>query len=296
MMLILNEEKYAKDLLTGARQDVKSIVKKIELITRYNYHVLQKTDVDNYKSCVLWLEKHHNIFCEQNYSNVISDHIKKAKKRPFYNVPNIQITKTELNIIESQKDIKHEKVLFSLLCMAKLQKFANGYDNGLVAYNIPELFKSSRVVVPVSTREDILNDFFMCGLIGVPRKVDTQCLFVNFIDDGDDVAFELSEKDCEDLAYAYLYYTKKGKIIRCTKCGRLIKKSKKYDYICEDCQRAAGQMRVRWCVDCGLEFQVNNMDNRTCRCEVCQTQRDKISKSERNKKYYELNKIKTVSI
>ena len=39
-MMILNEEKYAKDVLTGQRDDVKSIRQKIDLIARYNHHVL----------------------------------------------------------------------------------------------------------------------------------------------------------------------------------------------------------------------------------------------------------------
>lgn len=41
-MMILNEELYAKNLLLGKNKDVKSAVKKIGYITRYNAQVLNK--------------------------------------------------------------------------------------------------------------------------------------------------------------------------------------------------------------------------------------------------------------
>ena len=40
----------------------------------------------------------------------------------------------------------------------------------------------------------------------------------------------------------------------------------------------------------GDEITVSSMDNKTCRCGQCQMQRDKIKKSERNKRYYEAHK------
>ena len=57
-MMILNEEKYARDVLTGQRNDVKGIRQKIDLIARYNHHVLHKNSDDNYSSIIKWL--HNN--------------------------------------------------------------------------------------------------------------------------------------------------------------------------------------------------------------------------------------------
>lgn len=270
-MLILNEEKYAKDVLMGQRDDVKSFKKKIELITRYNYHVLHKNDDDNYNSTVKWMEKHHNIFSEHSYANVIIDYIKRAPKHPFYNVGSIKITKNEMDVISSQHNLRHEKILFVLLCMAKAQRAINGYDNGIVAYSLPDLFKSARVSVPVDEREKILHKFLVDGLIGLPFKNDTKCLFVKFIDEAEDnVVLELDERDCGELAYTYLLFSGQGKIVRCTKCGKLIKKSLKFGNICKDCEEDIGDTRVKWCIDCGKELELSFLNTKTCRCDNCQ--------------------------
>ena len=289
-MMILNEEKFAKELLTGQNDSVKSIRQKIDLIARYNCHVMNKKADESYTSIVKWLEKHHEIFSEQTYSNIISDCIKKAAKRPFYHIDAIKITKKEMEIITTQDNLRYEKILFVLLCMAKQQKVAYGFDNGLVSYKITDLFKTARVSVPVDERENILHELLKAGLIGLPMKNDTKCLFVKFVDESEEVALELNEQDCGELAYAYLHYTGKAKVFRCSKCGKLIKQSKKYGELCKGCQSGISEMKLRWCVDCGSEFLVSNIkDARSCRCEEC----NKIERQRINREYYEKIKIKT---
>lgn len=291
-MMILNEEKYAKDILMGQRDDVKSIRQKIDLIARYNHHVLHKNSDDSYSSIIKWLEKHHDIFSEHGYSNIISDCIKKAVKKPFYNVDSVKMTKKEMNIIAEQNNLRYEKILFVLLCMAKVQRDSYGFDNGLISYNITELFKLARVSVPVDEREKILHEFLKLGLIGLPVKNDTKCLFVKFIDDTeDDVVLELKEQDCGELAYAYLKYTEKGKIARCSKCGKLIKKSQKFGDMCKGCQNSPTDVKIKWCIDCGKEFCVDIRNMTKCRCDECQHIVDKEKTRQRVQKYREKNKM-----
>ena len=239
-MLILNEEKYAKDLYDGKNQDVKSIMAKIRYVTRYLVHTEHKVDGDVYTETVNWLKEHHNNFDESSYSNVISDAVKSAHKYPFYIIDNIKITQSELEIISSLDSLRAEKILFVLLCMAKHQSMASGFTNGLVKYSITDLCKTARVSVPADDREYILYEIVQRGLLGYPKKNNTQCLIVNFINT-DDVALELDEMDCQELAYAYLSWKNDGKGYgKCQRCGRLMKqgktKPKKY---CEDCAKEA---------------------------------------------------------
>ena len=287
-MMILNEEKYARDVLTGQRDDVKSIRQKIDLIARYNHHVLHKNGDGSYSSIVKWLEKHHDIFSEQGYSKIISDCIKKAAKRPFYHVNSVKITKSEMDVITSQDNLRHEKILFVLLCMAKVQKASYGFDNGLISYNITDVFKTARVSVPVDEREDILHKLLKLDLIGLPVKNDTKCLFVKFMDElEEDTVLELNEQDCGELAYAYLKYTGKSKVSRCSKCGKLIKQSKKFGDMCKGCQDSPADTKTKWCVDCGKEFNVDIRNMTKCRCDECQHEHRKEWDRERKRKQKE---------
>lgn len=238
-MLILNEEKYAKSVYDGINTEIKSIMSKIRYITRYLLYVKNKTDEEIYKDTIVWMSKHHNNFDESYYSNLISSVITQAHKYPFYNIENIKITKSELDIISSLDNLRAEKVLFVLLCMAKQQSVSNGFTNGLVKYSITELCKMARISVPSEDREYILYDIVKKGFLGYPKKNNTQCLIVNFINDEDEAALTLDEIDCQELAYIYLNWKNDGKgYTRCQKCNRLIKQSKtrprKY---CEECAK-----------------------------------------------------------
>ena len=237
-MLILNEEKYAENLYYGQNSDVKSIVAKIGYITRYHLYVLNYNDEDNYQSTVKWLNQYHDNFDESYYSNLISDAVKRAHKNPFYNIESIQITQSELDIISSLNNLRAEKVLFVLLCMAKQQSVSYAFTNGLVKYSLPTLCKDARISVPADDREYILYNIIQHGFLGYPKKNDTQCLIVNFIND-DDAVLTLTETDCLELAYVYLNWKNDGKgYTRCQKCNRLIRQSKtKPRKYCEECAK-----------------------------------------------------------
>lgn len=274
-MLILNEEKYAEDLYYGKHNDVKSVVAKIGYVTRYNLYVLKYNDKDNYQYTVEWMSKNHNNFDESYYSNLISDAIKKAYKNPFYHIDNINITKSELDMISSLDDLRAEKVLFVLLCMAKQQSVAYKFTNGLVKYSLPTLCKEARISVPSDEREYILYSIVRMGLLGYPKKNNTQCLIVNCINDDDDDGLNLDEIDCQELAYFYLNWKNKGEgYSRCEHCGRLMKQSKnKPKRFCEVCSDVIGEItdniRVVSCIDCGRLVYISVFDNETCRCEEC---------------------------
>jgi len=256
-MLILNEEKYARDIYIGKDVGVKSMMTKIRYITRHLIYSEHQSDEDAYINSIKWLKTYQDNFDESYYSNVVSDAIKKAHKYPFYIIDNIQITQSELNAISSLNDLRAEKVLFVLLCMAKQQKLSSGFTNGLVKYSITEVCKLARISVPAEDREYILHKIVQNGLLGYPKKNDTQCLIVNFIDYGE-AALVLDEIDCQELAYIYLMWKNDGKgYTKCQRCNRLIKQSKN-----------------------GIRKY----------CEVCKTEIEVENKSIRNAKYYAKHK------
>lgn len=286
-MLILNEEKYAKSLYEGSNSDVKSVLLKIGYITRYCLYALNQSDEEIYRSTVDWMKEYHNNFDESYYANLISDAIKRAHKRPFYYIDSIKITQSELDQISSLNNLRAEKILFVLLCMSKHQSVSNGFTNGLVKYSITDLCKTARISVPSDDREYILYQIVQEGLLGYPKKNDTQCLIVKFINNDDDIGLELNEDDCKELAYAYLQwkdennhkdddkYNKKYK--KCEYCKRLMKNFKKNPKrFCEECSKILGDvpddMKVIKCVDCGQLFYVDIRNNNKERCNTCQEQ------------------------
>ena len=275
-MLILNEEKYAKALYYGEVTDIKSIVGKIGYITRYLLHSLEYSDAENYNCTVEWMKNYHANFDESTYSNLVSDAIKKAHKAPFYNIDSVKITQRELDLISTLDDLRAEKVLFVLLCMAKIQAVSYGFTNGLVKYSLTDLCKMARISVPTEDREYILYDIIQTGLLGYPKKNNTQCLIVNFIDNDGDAVLNLTESNCKELAYEYLFWKNDGSgYARCELCENALKQSKSNPKrFCRECSDVIGpidkDIKVIRCVDCNKLVYVSVCNTKTCRCDECQ--------------------------
>lgn len=286
-MLILNEKKYAEDLYLGRNNEVKSVTAKVGYVTRYQLYVLGYADDDNYSYTVKWMSKHHDNFDESCYSKLISDAVKKAHKRPFFDVEDILITKSELAAIAALDNLRAEKILFVLLCMAKQQRVVYGFTNGLVKYSLPDLCKTARVSVPTDEREYILYELVKNGCLGYLKKNDTNCLMVNFVDDDGEVELIVNEIDCKELAYVYLNWKNDGGYDRCEDCGRLFRKNKHRKYCYECAKYKPVGDKVITCVDCGKEFSVNALNTESCRCEDCNIIYQRKRNAEKNKAYRE---------
>lgn len=289
--MIFNEERYAKNLLLGKNKDIKSVIQKIRYITRYNAQALGKNDIENYNSTVAWMNKHQDNFDEACYSNVVSKAVKNAKKKKLYQIDNIVITRNELEKIESLNNIRAEKMTFVLLCMAKQQAKINdfygtssNFTDGLVRYTVTELCKIARVSVPADDREYILYYILVQGLISCPKRNDTKCLWINFIEKDGEEALCLNEVDCQELAYVYLNWKGKEEFKRCTRCGKLMKR-KASDNVCTDCSLAASPPLQIWCIDCGEVVDVSEFDSKTCRCKDCQDKALRKSWAEASRRY-----------
>lgn len=274
-MLILNEEKYAKEVYLGLHPEIKSLVTKIGYVTRYFKHVLKYDDDLNYKSTVEWAQQYHNNFEESCYSKLISDAIKRARKKSFYHTDNIKITQAELDAITSLENLRAEKLLFVLLCMAKHQARIYGFTDGLVRYSLQDLCKNARISVPSEDREYLLHYIIQRGALECPKKNDTKCLIVKCIDDQSDVVLDINEIDSQELAYVYLNWKSNGaKYKRCEVCGRLMQKKKDgANRFCRSCAERVGSVpddvKVIVCVDCGKLVYISKGNNRTNRCEEC---------------------------
>lgn len=267
--MILNEENYAKNIILGKNREIKSIIKLIGYIVRYNHYVLNKDSDTNYHDTVRWLKSTQNNFEESCYSNSITKAINNVDKYPFFNIDKIKITKSELQIINSLDNLRAEKILFVLLCMAKQQAVSKGFTDGLVQYTLTEVCKLARISVPKDDREYILHNILKLGFLDCPKKNDTKCLRVTFINN-DEEALLLSESDCQELAYIYLNWKNQKGYKKCQRCGRLFKETRGQT-LCQYClEDQEVETKTIYCVDCGKEIQLVAKDTRTYRCEECQ--------------------------
>lgn len=188
-----------------------------------------------------------NEFMKLNYKNynpalweeTIEDISKKANKYSLREIDYIGITQSELDRISEINNSKYEKLLFTMLCYAKLYNTLSENNNGWVNADIKEIYRIARVLVKYKNDKFLyLNDLESMGLISFSSKNDNLNIRINFIDVDNESVLQIG--DFRELGYEYLSYIGNGKFIRCKCCGRVVKKKKPKDFstkYCLDCAK-----------------------------------------------------------
>lgn len=194
-----------------------------------------------------------NEFMQQNYKNynsalwedIIEDISKKANKYSLREIDSIGITQPELDKITELHNTKYEKLLFTMLCFAKLYNVISENNNGWVNTDIQELYRVARVTVKY--RKDkflFLNDIEGTGLISFSNKNDNLNIRVNFVNMNEEAVLNIN--DFRELGYEYLNHIGYNKFIRCIECKRLVKKKSKHDY------------STKYCTECAKKIESQN--------------------------------------
>ena len=245
MPVILDEEKYAEKIIDTGEIGNKP-TSTLFLLSKY---FRQKMEYGEKKT-----EKELNQFMIDNYKNyipaqwedVIEDISKKGKKYKLQKIDYIGITQKELDEISKVCNLKYEKLLFTMLCYAKLYNHLSETNNGWDNTDIKELYKVARVTVKYRNDKFLyLNDLEATGLISFSNKNDNLNMKINFVDQSTD--YVLKVDDFRELGYIYQQYTNNGTFINCKECGRLIKKTNNKCLYCNDCKvLISSQQKRNW--------------------------------------------------
>lgn len=248
MPVVLNETKQAEYIIEKGEVGTKP-TSTLFLLGKY-YRQKENLDKDQTVNKL-------NEFMAKNYKNYnsalweegIEDIAKKANKYPLREIDSIGITQSELDKIAELHNTKYEKLLFTMLCYAKLYNTISENNNGWINTDIQEIYRVARVTVKY--RKDkflFLNDIEGTGLISFSNKNDNLNLKVNFFDMDGETVLEIS--DFRELGYEYLNYIGDGNFIRCSECKRLVRKKSKKDFSTKYCKECAtiiqNQQKHEW--------------------------------------------------
>lgn len=249
MSVILNEKEQAEKIIKKGEVGNKP-TSTLFLLSKYYRQEEKLGEKKTAQKLNEFMEKNYKGYNEALWEDIIEDISKKGKKYLLQEIKSINITKSELDEIASVENIKYKKLLFTMLCYAKLYNTLSDTNNGWVNTEIKEIYKVARVTVKYRNDKFLyLNDLENTGLISFSNKNDNLNMKVNFIDNDSEVVLKI--KDFRELGYEYQNYIGDGKFIRCSECGRLVKKK-------------------------------SNKDNSTKYCLSCK----RYKKNEQNKEYY----------
>ena len=235
MPVVLNEKKQAEYIIEKGEVGNKP-TSTLFLLAKYYRQKENLNKEQTFNKLNEFMEKNYKNYNSATWEDIIEDISKKANKYQLREIDYIEITKSEIDTIRNVCNIKYEKLLFTMLCYAKLYNKISDKNNGWVNTDIKELFRVARVSVRYRNDKFLyLNDLETAGLISFSNKNDNLNLRVAFVDNDSETVLKID--DFRELGYEYLNYIGDGKFIRCECCKRLIRKKSNNQKYCTDCYK-----------------------------------------------------------
>ncbi|MCD8291184.1 MAG: hypothetical protein LUC91_06755 [Prevotella sp.] len=264
----MNERDYAEQCIKDGNMGDKPY-NTLMILAKYYYSIglKNKKISENLKE---FLEENYPKYkhFRKTWDDTVESIVRKAKRYPLYENDGVWITQSELDKIEELKTKTMRRVMFTILCLAKLGNLRNDKNNGWVNNDRKEIYTLARVNCSVAERNFKIGDLKDLGYLQLAKKNGNLSVRVTFIDnDGKKVLFI---SDFRELGYEYLKYCGEN-FIRCQDCGILVRGNKAGTRKrCNNCEGYTRQdTKIIVCADCGKQFRVNSHNTKTTRCADC---------------------------
>ncbi len=232
-MIILNEKEYIESFINDNKKQVDNMYYTLTLLARYYKTQMKSKPSEIYKKLEEFLIKQGEDTVTWQTS---LDKIVKKSDKSLLEIEFVSITKGEIEVIKRIKNKRLEKLLFTMLSLAKFNNMASTSNNNWINREVKEIFKLANVRDNVKKQYLSISEIKDLGLIKFSKKVDNLNLCVKFIDDESEV--ELKIDDFRDLGFQYLAYLGDD-YIKCECCKKIVpikSKTNKPKY-CDECAR-----------------------------------------------------------
>jgi hypothetical protein len=228
--MIFYENKRAEELLKCGK--VLNVCFEDVIILAKYFQRIGKNKPQIKKSIIDFYEKNNPDFNDVISRKLINDAMSAARKYGLRFPIDVKITESEINTIRNAGNYKVQKILFTMLVLAKYSKNNNTKfeesktdkfsDNFYTNFKITDIVKMAKVSISKKERNTVAYDLQQAGLvIGIGLISYRVC----FVDDDSPVSIVVT--DMNSLIDFYPWY--------CENCGRVIEKKAKRHSLCEIC-------------------------------------------------------------
>lgn len=231
MNIILNEKRYVENIMISPSKD-NVTSQNLWLVARYYSELGYK------KAKIYDLLEHFLLRNDPNcnlvaMSDMIDRAIKGAGKRKLLQLESIPITYAELETVKELTSIREQKVLFTLICLAKLSNEIIGTKAGWVNHTNKEIFELANMYSMTKEKQNLLiHSLYKKGLVAFSKRVDNTNIQVLCLDyDGDSC---LDIYDYRNLGNQYLRYLGEP-FFECESCGLVVKRNGRRQRFCSSC-------------------------------------------------------------
>lgn len=239
MGIIINERDYAESALhtldLGEHPtETLNCVAKLYRQQGFSRNVVQ----DKLATFLVRCDPQANVVKWQDTLNRI---VKMAFKYPLLEIHSISVTKSEMQACQHIPGVLRQRLMFTLICLARLANKAHPENNNWVNRQDKEIFSLANIKVTQVKQSLLLNDLKELGLISFSKKVDNINIRVECICN-DEPAVKIT--DFRNLGNQYMMRAG-HKYMVCQSCGLVVPLTGNRQKYCKQCAAEENRRKTR---------------------------------------------------
>lgn len=237
--VILNEREWAENAIKNPSFD-KSNPKGLSMVAKYYYSQgYSKKDIPGMlEDFVLRCNPDANMVAMRELAEKIA---KQSDKYELVNISGISITEAEIKLIGLLKSRMAQRLMFTLLCLAKYAHAVNPNRNGWVNRKNRDIFALANIIIASQKQELMLNDLWTLGYIDFSKAINNTSIKVCVMDKSSPEVMFIS--DFRNLGNQYRRYCGE-RYIECENCGAVVRKTGRAQKYCSVCARDVNRRKT----------------------------------------------------
>lgn len=229
--IVLNEKQWAEDAIQNASLGNKPAETLGRLARYYRELGYKKSEASKMlEEFIIRCDPAVNVI---RWQPVIESSIKYAQQMKLIDIPPIIVTSKELAKIGELPGVLLQRLMFTLLCLAKYGNAVSPRNNSWVNCESRDIFALANIKVTIKRQALLFNDLWNAKYIGYSNIVDNVNVVVDIVDkDGRDAVMQID--DFRNLGNQYMQHIGDG-YMSCGHCGAVIKRNSPNQKYCKAC-------------------------------------------------------------
>lgn len=233
MRIVFDEFTHAEELL---KKGFKDFIKYADLLILAKYYRYLGHKDSQIKDCIVrFYKQNYPDYNEVILGEKVDSAIQKSKQRALNNKIDVVITKGEIEKIRTLNNYRYEKILFSMLAIARHSKIINQNTSPryFVNHKFSTVLTMAGVYATKADRNKIKHYLFQQGMIAVPKlnrmaETNTKEMYeLLYADESSET--DIIIKDMNNIISFYPFH--------CEVCGKPVEKTGKHQTMCKECWR-----------------------------------------------------------
>lgn len=228
MSIIFDEKKHVEDMLAGSGFQINNTKFELQLLATY-YRELGLDDAEIDDELHSFCKKHAKNYNRVKFYKLIDEKVKRSKKLKLKEAFPVFITQAELDTIQSEENIKCQKLMFVYLVLAKYYMSNNHTDKYYVGCKDNDIFNLCDMYTRKQDKLDFMHYLTKKGYITPTLSMSS---VVNYVNEDSEVVITLIPNI--DMVYYYEQYLGDN-FTHCAICGLLTKRKSNRTKYCPYC-------------------------------------------------------------